>query len=120
MEDDIATGKWVSQGDAGYVFASQVPNSVPFYRLYSSTETDHYYTTDETDRDNFVAAGYTFQRIDGYVYPTALCGSVPLYKVYNAAAPDHLYTTNITERDVAIDTQNYVDEGVAAYIFPPQ
>ena len=120
IENDIVKDGYVSQGDAGFVYPSQAPNSVPLYRLYSKTATDHYYTTSTQDVADAVSSGYTYQDIEGYVYTTAQCGTVPLYQSYNPTAPDHFYTTDVSERDSAINTGGYLDEGIVMYIFPPQ
>lgn len=119
LDSDIVNGGYVSQGDAGYIFTEQAPNSVPLYRLYSTTLTDHYYTVNETDKDYMITKGYTYEWVEGYAYNTSLCGAVPFYMAYNPKAPDHFYTVNLTERDAAITTGGYVDQGISMYIFPP-
>ena len=46
------------------------PQSVPFYRLYSSAQGDHFYTTNSTERDNAVAKfGYKDEGVAAYVFP---------------------------------------------------
>jgi hypothetical protein len=45
----------------------------------------------------------------------------PLYRLYlNAFGGLHLWTIDANEKTVLINTQGWVDEGVAGYVFPLQ
>ncbi|KAJ7624391.1 hypothetical protein FB45DRAFT_923297 [Roridomyces roridus] len=53
-----------------YIYPTQVCGSVPVYRLYSSSGTDNFYTTSESERLDFIAnEGYADVGITGYVLP---------------------------------------------------
>ncbi|KAH9925880.1 uncharacterized protein BXZ73DRAFT_103052 [Epithele typhae] len=90
--------------------------AVPFYRLYSASGTDHFYTTSASERDNAVQIGYTYEGVSSYIYPSALCKSVPFYRLYNPTIVDHFYTTSLSERNNAINNLGYNNEGVAGYV----
>lgn len=98
------------------VFSTQVPCSVRFYRLWSASATDHFYTADATEAAG--AAGYVIEDMLMYIYPTQLCGSVPIYRLYYAAGTDHFYTLSAAERDSA-EALGYTYEGIAGYVFEP-
>ncbi|KAK0433111.1 hypothetical protein EV421DRAFT_1718854 [Armillaria borealis] len=86
------TGGYVDEGIAGYVLPEtllasdfQAPGAVPFYRMYSPTAVDHFYTTDEAQRSNAINnLGFNDEAIAGYIYPSTsqLYGSVPFYRMY--------------------------------------
>jgi len=38
-----------SEGRAGYCFSSQVPNTIPLFRYYNPTISDHFYTTNSME-----------------------------------------------------------------------
>ncbi|KAF5360742.1 hypothetical protein D9756_005096 [Leucocoprinus leucothites] len=67
MPDPAAAG--ISQG-IGYLHPRPQCNAVPLYRLYSSARFDHFYTINETERQNNINTGlYADQGITGYVIP---------------------------------------------------
>ncbi|KAJ7197867.1 hypothetical protein C8J57DRAFT_1417715 [Mycena rebaudengoi] len=49
-----------------YVYPTQLCGSIPFYRMYSST--DHFYTADPAERASLAGIGYTDEGIEGYVF----------------------------------------------------
>ncbi|KAJ7243844.1 hypothetical protein B0H12DRAFT_1236324 [Mycena haematopus] len=59
-----------------YIYSSQICGSVPLYRSYSPTNTDHFYTTSETERDTMT--GYNFELIAGYVLPLVSASSLSI------------------------------------------
>ena len=53
----------------GFVGTDAACGGTPLFRLYHSTQRDHFYTTSEAERDNAVAVyGYIYESIAGYVY----------------------------------------------------
>ncbi|KAH9910621.1 uncharacterized protein BXZ73DRAFT_93654 [Epithele typhae] len=94
-------------------------STVPLFRLYSPSATDHFYTTNAQERNNAVASiGYTNEGTAAQVFPAGVSGAVPLYRLFRLAGSDHFYTTNAQERDNAVAALGYTNEGVAAYIYP--
>jgi hypothetical protein len=93
--------------------------TVPLYRTYSPSATDHFYTTSRPERDNAVhRLGYKDEGITGYVYPRLTPGTQPLYRAYKGGASrDHFYTTNKAEMDNAVRHLGYAAEGITGYVF---
>jgi lysine/ornithine N-monooxygenase len=107
------------EGIAGYVFSTQVADSIPLYRLVLSTSTalDHFYTTSAAERDNAVKSyGYKYEGVQCYVLATQMRDTTPLYRLVNGK-PDHFYTISSTEKDNAVKSYGYKYEGIASYIF---
>ena len=68
METAVKSLGYKSEGDAATVLPTQSPLTIPFYRLFSKSAKDHFYTTNETERD--IAANdlkYTYEEIAAYV-----------------------------------------------------
>ncbi len=121
MENVITQFKYSSEGDAGLVFGFSFHPSgtVPLYRMYQPSLVDHFYTTDENERNNSVQiSGYKDEGIIAYIYPSGLCGSVPFYRLYNPTVHDHFYTADANEKNTAAKTGGYVDEGIVGYVLP--
>ncbi|KDR66519.1 hypothetical protein GALMADRAFT_44695, partial [Galerina marginata CBS 339.88] len=109
----------------GYVYPTQICNSIPLYGAAQASAADHWYTTILTEHNELVAlAGWADLGIIAYnfapafVYPSQMCGSAPLYVVSLASATDHYYITILGERDDMVDNLGWVDEGIAAYVLP--
>ncbi|KAJ7458884.1 hypothetical protein FB451DRAFT_1046486, partial [Mycena latifolia] len=94
---------------------------VPFWRSFSSGAVDHFYTTNATERDEFIAAGYTLEGTAAWVYTDGICGSHPLFRLFNPEQADHFYTSTINadERDSFI-AAGYVFEGTAGFVYNRQ
>ncbi|EED85182.1 predicted protein [Postia placenta Mad-698-R] len=119
MEAAVTFFGYTSQGNAGWVFTTQVGATIPLYRLYNGANADHFYTTNETERDTAVSQDrYVFQSIAAYVYATQVCNSIPLYRLDNPVVADHFYTINATEMNVAATTEGYVEEGIQCFVLP--
>jgi hypothetical protein len=119
----IRPGGYALEGVAALVFLVQEESTVPFYRVFNSAAWDNLYTTNITERDSALKAGYT-NPVDGdavqYIYPTQICGSVPLYRLYNSVIKDNFYTTSESERLEFLSNQGYDDVGIAGYVLPFQ
>ena len=105
-EERLAFEKYGYRGDglAGYVFAIQIPGTIPLYRLLHPTSGDHFYTTSEAERDNAITAyGYQDEGIACFVYaaPT-VAGVAPLYRLANLINGHHFYTAAKAEYDFAL------------------
>ena len=121
MNSFLANG-YEAQGIAAYILPTdtQAPNAVPLFRLYSSAESDHYYTANATERNALLSAGdYVSQGIAGYVYPDQECGTVPLYRLSNTVTlDDNFFTTDEAEVFDFVDQLKYREIGVTAYVNP--
>jgi hypothetical protein len=59
---------------------------VPFYRSYSSTNVDHFYTTDVTNLSNDILnAAYVLQSVAAFVFVTQEESTVQFYRLYGYA-----------------------------------
>ncbi|KAJ7705729.1 hypothetical protein B0H14DRAFT_2483943, partial [Mycena olivaceomarginata] len=38
-----------------YIYPTQICGSIPYYRLYNSTATEHFYTVSEAERESLLA-----------------------------------------------------------------
>ncbi|KAI0695055.1 hypothetical protein C8T65DRAFT_666024 [Cerioporus squamosus] len=127
VEHALESGVYVRQAVLGYIYSNttgpNVPRAVPFHRLGSAARTDHFVTTSWDEVESAVATnGYEYQGVIGYVYAdtsaeTGCPGTVAFHRTFNPQLEDHYYTTDAAEiKTVAAD--GYLDEGIAAYVFP--
>lgn len=112
---ETASG-YVSESSVGNLINSKDQVTVPLYRYYSSSLTNHFYSISDE-----VPAGYMSEGVMGYIFVSHREGTVPLYRLYrHEVSPlngDHLYTTSATERDNAAQF-GYVYEGIEGYVCP--
>ncbi len=113
-----------SEGTAFYTYSTQVENTTPVYRFYNKTNGDHFYTTNESEKNNIISSmtSYAFEGTVFYAYPSAINNSSPVYRFLNKTNGDHFYTINETEK---ANVQNnlssiYTYEGVAFYSLKTQ
>ncbi|PPQ81563.1 hypothetical protein CVT25_013406 [Psilocybe cyanescens] len=59
----------VNFGLIAYVYTTQICSSVPLYQLSLPARTDHWVTTDSSERDALVNFGWTDEGIVSYVLP---------------------------------------------------
>jgi hypothetical protein len=102
--------RFKSEGIAGFVFAEERPETVPFYRWFHPRDGSHYYTTtpNAPDRRNSVGDGITCHVYDHWVPET-----VPLYRWRNER--DDLYTTAANGENAG--RVGYRPQGIASYIY---
>ncbi|KZT03610.1 uncharacterized protein LAESUDRAFT_704244 [Laetiporus sulphureus 93-53] len=119
MENAVNNLGYKPEGDAGRVFSTQVPATIPLYHLWSAGLQDNFYTTSKSEAQNSVGS-YTggTDTIAAFVYADQVCGSIPFYRMWSPTATDHFYTTSKSERDNAINNLGYVDEGIQCYVLP--
>ncbi|TFY75933.1 hypothetical protein EWM64_g8079 [Hericium alpestre] len=97
------------------------PNAaVALLRALNPTSDDHFYTTNATEMEAFLANdGYSAQGITAFVFPTQFGTTVPLYRLFNPSMVDHFYTISESSRDAAASQHGYVYEGIQTYVYPP-
>ncbi|MCP4136638.1 MAG: hypothetical protein GY754_37050 [bacterium] len=91
-----------------------------FFRLYSSSSGDHFYTISASEKDRAVKYfGYTFEGVEGYLYKNqaSMPNLVPLYRLHNGSVGDHFYTTSETDKDKAVNLYGYQYEYIAGFVF---
>ncbi|KAJ7587483.1 hypothetical protein C8J56DRAFT_786603, partial [Mycena floridula] len=94
--------------------------TVPLYRAYAASVTNHFYSTDVDAINIRIGNGeFLLEGIAAQVYEMQEGSTVPLFWLHNSAAIDNIYTTSTTEKAAFIN-QGLTDEGTIAYIYPPQ
>ena len=127
VEQALESGVYSHEAVQAYIYSNttgrNVPSAVPFYRLWSAAKTDHYVTTSWDEVEDAVGAnGYEYQGIVGYVYAdtsseTGCPGTVALYRAFRPDIEVHYYTT-IASHVTDAESKGYIDQGIAAYVFP--
>lgn len=123
-EINNAAPRYKREQDCCLVFTDRnqtVQPLVPLYRLWNSAHWDHFYTINAAERANAIAGGFNDEGIAAYVAAQSGCNTVPLYRLYRDDAYtlyDHFYTIDVAERDRMLATGKYIDEGIAAYVWP--
>jgi hypothetical protein len=102
-------GYAIEQQYAYYLYATQQPGLVPFYRC--RTANGHLYTTDAT------CGGQTVEGTLGWIAMSPVCGAAPLYALHDATSGDNLYTTSAAESATA-QSSGYTLVGTAGYVWP--
>ena len=96
-----------------------LPAKIPLYRLHHSAISRHFYTISESEKNNAVNAGWTYENIAGYLYQGQQPETYPFYYLYNPASFDYFYTMNGPEKTFA-ENSGYVYKSVAGYIHTTQ
>lgn len=81
------------------------------WRLYNPNSGEHFYTSDETERENVYNHGWN---IEGYGWVAPSPSNSPVYRLYNPNAGDHHYTLDSSERDMLIN-KGWRYEGIGWY-----
>ncbi len=96
---------------------SRPSGTVPLYRYWNPSVTDHYYTTNFSEL-GWATSGWEFGHIECYIYPTQASGTTPLYGYWNPSIGDHYLTTNFNE--LGNGAYGWTLSGVAGYIYATQ
>lgn len=84
--------------DFAFFQTSTAPaGSVPVHRLYNPNGGQHYFTTNDVERQNLINAGWTPEGDWGNVYTSAQGAATEVYMLYLNG--DHLWTRSQSERD---------------------
>jgi subtilisin family serine protease len=112
-----------SNSDNGILYSafnysvSRPSGSVPLYRYWNPSVTDHYYTTNFNEL-GWAANGWEFGWVECYIYPTQVSGTTPLYQYWNPTVGDHFYTTNYSE--LGAGAYGWTYSRVEGYVYPYQ
>ena len=107
---------WNDDGDAGYVWPASSPSaSIPLYRWYASSTTDHFYTVTSYGK----ISGFSSQGIAAYLQSGPGPSALPFRRFYKGAPQtEHFYTTDAAEAAYVVNTLGYVEEGTGeGYLF---
>lgn len=101
---------WRYEGIQGYVYTTQVENSIPLHR-WSRVGAWHFATTNEN-----VQSGSVYDGIQCYVLPHS--PKIPLYRFRNPVTGDHFYTlyTNGANDDYNPGGRDSVIEGMEGFV----
>ncbi|KAL0961334.1 hypothetical protein HGRIS_006291 [Hohenbuehelia grisea] len=117
QEEMNAANGYALKQSPGRVFTTQVPGTVPLFRLRNAAGLDHLYTANETERDDSVANnGYVYEGVTAYIFPSQICDSRPLYRAYSPRESDHYYSSDSWEMGYLGDTYGSLMEGVTGYV----
>ncbi|MBQ9607953.1 MAG: hypothetical protein IJV15_00750 [Lachnospiraceae bacterium] len=81
------------------------------YRLYNPNSGEHFYTANETEKDNLSNLGWKYE---GVAWNAPDSSDTPVYRLYNPNAGDHHYTTSKSEKDTLVSL-GWKDEGIGWY-----
>ncbi len=85
--------------------------TVNMYRLYNPNSGEHFYTSNQGERDVLIQLGWNYEGI-GWLAPVT--SNTPVYRLYNQYGGEHHYTTSIGERDMLISV-GWSYEGIGWY-----
>lgn len=110
----VLNGKITKDEQANFVIVKEKPvkvTPVDMYRLYNPNSGEHFYTSDEKERNTLVSLGW---RNEGKGWTAPSYSQQPVYRLYNQNAGDHHYTTEINEKDELVK-KGWQYEGIGWY-----
>ena len=81
------------------------------FRLYNPNSGEHFYTSNATEKNNLVSAGWTSEG-SAWIAPSS--SNTPVYRVYNPNSGEHHYTMKSAEKDFLVSI-GWNDEGIGWY-----
>jgi Repeat of unknown function (DUF5648) len=120
-KDRAQTEGYKFEGVAGMIASTQVPGTVPLYRMVRQTgvnKVEHFYTTSTAERDNAVKAyHFRVEGIAGYVAGSQQPGTVPFERLQNPKTTEYLFTTSAEEANRAATAYQYQRQGICCYVW---
>lgn len=95
------------------LFREDTPGTRKFYRWYSASRGDHYYSSDPGGGGKSLQ-GYVLEGSIGYIATSRILGTRELYRWYNPATGCHFYTTDV--KGEGMRKKGYRFEGIAGYV----
>ncbi len=111
------------QGVTARVEPSQEGGAAPFWRFYKGPpQTDHFYTTSQSEYDYVIPYGWVYEGVEGYLYTYQVEGTTPLYRYshWDGATSDlmHFYTVYDWYYSYLVGS-GWGYDGVAGYVYMP-
>jgi len=103
-----------------YAFTTKVANTTELYRAYKdfAPAGPHILTTNKSEYDNVIAAGWDDEGIVGYVYTSSFTNTIQIYRLYNSTTGDFLYTDSSTEVSEATNSDGYTYQASSSFYSP--
>jgi hypothetical protein len=108
------------EGIVGYVATSQIPGTLPLYRLskQNGANTEHFYTNNDSERDRAISQlGFHLEGIAGYVPASPQPGTAVVMRLQQPSTGEYLYTTSQAEAAQAERQLRYSPLGNCCYIW---
>lgn len=84
------------------------------YRFYVAASNSHLWTTDISERDAMIQAGYPYEGVAWY--GTQDTNQAPVYRLYAPSIKQHLYTIDQNEKNVLAASGGWQYEGISYYV----
>jgi hypothetical protein len=115
------SNEWNYEGVAYKAYNAPASNITALYRFWNKKTGFHFYTQNESEKNNIIATlsdTWNYENVAYYTYSSEQPGTTAVYRFFNKIQGNHFYTTSITERNDIINnlshTWNY--ENVAWYV----
>lgn len=93
-----------STNNAGFaVLTGPVANATSIHRLYDPNNGEHYYTTNNAERDFLIAHGWNNENEEGAIYTSQQPGTTEIYMLYNNISGEHLFTESAATMDTILN-----------------
>ena len=109
----LRSGGYRKQGIAYRLFSPGTPGTTPFYRWYSDTRKDHFYSHDPRGEGKSLQE-YVYEGTIGNIATSRLTNTRELYRWYNPSTGGHFYSTD--PGGEVIIKQGYRFDGIAGYV----
>ncbi len=84
------------------------------YRFYIPQTYEHFWTTDLSERDSMISAGYDYE---GVAWDSSTDNSLtPVYRLYAPSIRQHLFTSSLNEYNTLIASGGWNGEGISMYM----
>ena len=98
----------------------KIHNIAPFsvFRFYSKTYKGHFFTIDETEKDNLVATNpnWKYEGVAYRAFKEQASGTVALHRFYSKNYRGHFFTVDPEEAETVKNNPNWNYEGIAYYV----
>jgi hypothetical protein len=109
----LQIGGYRKEGIAFRLFAPGTPGTTEFYRWYSASKGNYFYSYD-LNGGGVSLKSYVFEGSIGNIGTSKLTNSRELYRWFNPSTGRHFYTTD--EKGEGISRKGYKFDGIAGYV----
>jgi hypothetical protein len=109
----LRSGGYRKQGIAYRLFSPGTPGTTPFYRWYSDTKKDHFYSHDPRGEGKSLQE-YVYEGTIGSIATSRLTNTRELYRWYNPSTGGHFYSTDPGSEEII--KKGYRFDGIAGYV----